>query len=114
MVSERSIPKYIILSLITCGIFSIYWFISLAEDIARLRESAEPKGVTDFIISLLTCGIYSYVCFYRYSKFIAEIQEKRGAKVNDISVIVLIMALFVGIVSLALLQNEINKLVQAS
>ena len=112
MVSQRSIPLYVVLSIITCGLFSIYWFICLAGDIAKLRQKPEPKGVFDFIISLLTCGIYYLVCFYRYSKYMVEIQEKRGAKVNDISVIALIMGLFVGIVSLALIQNEINKLVQ--
>jgi len=114
MVSERGLALYVILSVVTCGLFSIYWFVVLAGDIAKLRGTAEPKGVTDLIISILTCGIYYLVCFYRYSKFIVEIQEKRGVKVNDISTIALIMGLFVGLVSLALIQNEVNKLAQAS
>jgi len=113
MVSERSIPLYIILTLITCGLFGIYWFISLAGDIAKLREKPEPRGVFDYIIGLLTCGIYLLVCYYRYSKFIVEIQEKRGAKLNDISVISLILGIFFSVVSMALIQNELNKLVRA-
>ncbi len=115
MVAERSIPLYVILTIITCGLFGIYWFfISLASDIARLREQTEPRGVFDFIISLITCGIYGLVCFYRYPKFLVEIQEKRGAKVNDLSVISLLLGVFgLSIVSMALIQNELNKLARA-
>ena len=114
MVSERSLPLYIVLTIITCGLFGIYWFISLASDIARLREQAEPRGVFDFIIGLITCGIYLWVCYYRYPKFVVEIQEKRGVQVSDISVISLILSIFgLSIVSMALIQNELNKLVRA-
>lgn len=113
MVSERSIPLYIVLTIITCGLFSIYWFISMAGDIAKLREKAEPRGVFDYIISVVTCGIYFIFCCYRYAKYIVEIQEKRGLKVNDISTLSAIFGILFGIVSLALMQNELNKIVRA-
>ena len=114
MVSERNIPLYIILTFITCGLFSIYWFISLAGDIAKLRQKADPNGLSDYIFGILTCGIWTLVCYYRYSKYIVEIQETRGAKVSDISTVVLILGIFgMGIVSMALMQNELNKLVEA-
>jgi hypothetical protein len=113
MVGERSIPLYIVLTVITCGLFGIYWFISIAGDIAKLREQPEPRGIFDYIIGLITCGIYLLVCYYRYPKYIVEIQEKRGLKVNDISVISLIFGILFGIVSLALMQNELNKIVRA-
>jgi uncharacterized protein with PQ loop repeat len=114
MVSERSIPKYVVLTFVTCGLFGIYWFISLADDIAKLREQTEPRGVFDFIIGLITCGIYLLFCYYRYPQYVLEIQEKRGAKVNDISLISVLLGIFgFGIVSMALIQNELNKLVRA-
>jgi len=53
------------------------------------------------------------ISYYRYSKYLVEIQQKKGARVNDISVIAVILGLFIGVVSMALIQNEINKLVQA-
>lgn len=112
-VRERSIALYIILSLLTCGLFQIYWFIVLAGDIRTLRGASEPRGGFDFIIGLLTCGIWTLVCYYRYSQYIVEIQQKRGRPINDISVIALILGIFIGIVSMALIQNEVNKLAWA-
>lgn len=32
MIKERSIVLYIILSIITCGIFGLYWFVCITED----------------------------------------------------------------------------------
>ena len=97
-VGERSIALYIILSLLTCGLFSIYWFIVLAGDIRTLRGTSDPNGVFDYIIGFLTCGIYLLVCYYRYSQYIVEIQQKMRRQINDISVIALIIGIFFGVV----------------
>lgn len=32
MIQKRNIAMYIILSIVTCGIFGIYWFICLTDD----------------------------------------------------------------------------------
>ena len=113
-VNERSIPLYIVLSVLTCGLFSIYWFIVLADDIRRLKGGTKPNGVTDYLLGLITCGIYLLYCYYQYPKYIVEIQEKKGIEVNDISLIAILLGIFsLGIVSLALIQNEVNKIVAA-
>jgi len=113
-VSERSIPLYIILTLLTCGLFFIYWFIVLAGDIRRLKGGTKPNGVTDYLLGFITCGIYLWYCYYQYPKYIVEIQEKREVRVNDISLAALLLGIFgLGIVSLALIQNEVNKIVAA-
>jgi len=109
-VGERSIVLYIILTLITCGLFNIYWFIVLAGDIRTLRQTDDPNGVVDWIIGFITCGIYFYVCYYRYSKFLMEIQQRKRMPINDISVIAVIVAIFLPVVTMALIQNEVNKL----
>jgi len=113
-VSERSIPLYIILTLLTCGLFSIYWFIVLAGDIRRLKGGTKPNGVLDYLLGFITCGIYLWYCYYTYPNYIEEIQEERGLKVKDISLAALLLGIFgLGIVSLALIQNELNKIVTA-
>lgn len=112
-VSERGIPLYIVLSVLTCGLFQIYWFIVLAGDIKRLKGGTKPNGVIDFLLGFITCGIYLLYCYYQYPKYIVEIQEKRGIEVNDVSLVSLLVGIFFGIISLALIQNELNKIATA-
>jgi hypothetical protein len=112
-VNERSLPLYIILSVLTCGLFQIYWFIVLADDIKRLRGGTKPNGVIDFLLGFITCGIYMLYCYYQYPKYIVEIQEKRGIEANDVSLISLLVGIFFGIISLAVIQNEVNKIATA-
>jgi len=112
-ISERGIPLYIVLSVLTCGLFQIYWFIVLAGDIKRLMGGTKPNGVIDFLLGFITCGIYMLYCYYQYPKYIVEIQEKRGIGVNDVSLISLLVGIFFGIISLAVIQNELNKIATA-
>ena len=41
IVKKRSIPLAIIFSIITCGIYAIYWMICLNDDINALAGGAE-------------------------------------------------------------------------
>ena len=48
MIQKRNIAMYIILSIVTCGIFGIYWFICLTDDsklAANDNESASGPGL---------------------------------------------------------------------
>ena len=57
MIQKRNIAMYIILSIVTCGIFGIYWFICLTDDsklAANDNESA--SGPVAFLLTIVTCG----------------------------------------------------------
>jgi len=111
MINERSIPLNIVLSILTCGLYGLYWFVCMANDIKTLRGESEPSGIRDVILSIITLGIFLWYCMYQYPKYVAEIQEKKGLPVSDISIITLILAIFgLSIVSYALIQNELNKI----
>lgn len=32
MIKNRNVALYIVLSIVTCGIFALYWFVCLADD----------------------------------------------------------------------------------
>jgi len=113
MLLERNIAVYIVLSIVTCGLFAIYWFVVLADDIAILRGQDQPKGIVDLLLGFITCGIYFIYCMYQYPRYLVEIQHKKGQLINDISVITVVLSIFgLGIVSYAMIQNEVNKLIQ--
>ena len=65
---DRSLALYIVLSLVTCGIYS-FWFIhSIAEDlnIACEGDGEETPGLAQYILlSIITCGIYNIWWIYK-------------------------------------------------
>lgn len=111
MIQQRSVGLAIVLSLITCGIYGIYWFIVMTNDAGKLSGDSSFTGGKHFLLSLVTCGIWSIVWSYQIGKQIAEAQRQRGVLATDNSVLYLVLSIFgLGIVTYALAQLDINKL----
>lgn len=53
MIKERSIVLYIILSIITCGIFGLYWFVCITEDTNAAADVAGTSGGLALYLPLL-------------------------------------------------------------
>ena len=106
-VKERNLVLAIILSLVTCGIYSIYWFIVLTNDMNRLSGNEnDTSGGVAFLLSLVTCGIYSYYWAYK----LGEKRDSLDAGSSSSGVIYLLLSLFgLGIVVYALAQYAINE-----
>lgn len=110
MVEQRSIGLAIVLSLITCGIYAIYWFIVLTNDVGKLSGDSSFTGGKHFLLTLITCGIWSLVWAYQAGKLMAEVQRQRGVMVADNSLLYIILTLFgFSIVAIALVQVDVNK-----
>lgn len=111
MIEQRNIALYIVLTLITCGFFGIYWFIVLTNDIGRLSGDPEFTGGKHFLFTIITCGIWTYVWSYQSGKHMLEAQRQRGMMMTDNSILYLILSIFgFGIISYALLQADVNKM----
>lgn len=68
MIRERNFITYLLLSFITCGIYSIYFWYVYTEDLNQVfrgdgRES--PNYIMVILLSFITCGIYSIYWFYK-------------------------------------------------
>lgn len=110
MVQKREIVKCIILSLVTCGIYGIIWFISLTDDVGKLSGDSEFTGTKYFLLTLVTCGIFGYVWAYKLGKNLHIAAEKNGKVAEDHSILYLILQLFgLGIVTYCLAQSEVNN-----
>lgn len=112
MVQQRSIPVCIILSLVTCGIYGIYWFICLTDDTNHVAGVEGTTGGMAFLFTLITCGIYGLYWMYKQGEKLDNAKIARGMQASNSGILYLILAIFgLGIVSYALMQDSINKLV---
>lgn len=101
---NRSIALCIILTIITCGIYSIFWNVNMANDFA-VYNGKKPNGWMVILLSIITCGIYYLVWVYKMGEEI----EKAGGKNEGVAY--LLLTLFgLGIVAMALIQYQENEL----
>ena len=111
-IEKKNIATAIILSLITCGIYSIIWFISLTDD--ANHASGEPmatSGGMAFLLSLITCGIYTLVWAYKQGEKLDKLAQMRGQAPSSRGLTYLLLSFFgLGIVAYALMQDSLNKL----
>ncbi|MFD0672764.1 DUF4234 domain-containing protein [Cohnella sp. GCM10027633] len=111
MVNQRGIAAAVILSIITCGIYAIYWFIVLTNDVGRLSNDRDFTGGKNFLLCIVTCGIWSFIWAYQVGKHVAEAQRQRGLMSADNSVLYIVLTFFgLGIVVYALVQSDVNRL----
>ncbi|MBP1991602.1 DUF4234 domain-containing protein [Paenibacillus eucommiae] len=111
MIEQRSIAVAIILSLITCGIYGIYWFIVLTNDVSKLSGDYSFTGGKHFLLTLVTCGIWSFIWAYQIGKHVAEAQRQRGHMESDNSALYVVLTIFgLGLVTFALVQSDVNRL----
>lgn len=112
VVENRNIAVCILLSIITCGIYGIIWFINLVNDVNKVcqDDKSSQSGGTVFLLSLITCGIYAIIWFYQAGKRMDTAGKRYGMQISDNSVIYLILTLVgFGIVNYCLLQSDLNK-----
>lgn len=66
--ADRNFLLYIVLSIVTCGIYSLYMIYTMIRDIniACEGDGETTPGIVQYILlSLVTCGIYSFYYFYK-------------------------------------------------
>jgi len=109
-IEKRDLVKAIIFSILTCGIYQIYWFIVLTDEINRVSgHENDIGGLVSFLLNLVTCSIYGYIWAYFMG---GKVDEITGAKNTYTSIIYLVLALFgFNIINLALMQDTVNKAV---
>lgn len=110
---DRNIAVCILLSIVTCGIYSYVWLYQLAEDLRSASgDTNATSGGMVVLLSIVTCGIYLWYWLYKGGEQVNAAKTARGLEADtSLPVIYLILGVFgFSIVSLALMQNELNKI----
>lgn len=110
MIKKRNIALCVIFSIITFGIYGIYWFVKLTDESNDVSGTPTASGGKAFLFTLITCGIYGIYWYYKLGEKIDTAKSNRGEASSNSSVIYLILGIFgLGIVAYCLAQNELNK-----
>ena len=121
--TNRSLIAYILLSIITCGIYSYYFIYSIARDVNTMcREDGEKTGglLAFILLSFVTCGFYGLYWEYKLGNRLAANAPRYGLtfQENGTSVLLwyLVGALLCGIgpwVAMHILIKNTNALAAA-
>ena len=110
MIQKRSIAVCIILTIVTCGIYGLYWIVKLNDELKAISgDQAAPSGGTVVLLSIVTCGIYEIYWCYKQGERVDRINQQRGIPSTSNAVLYLILGLVFAIAAYALMQDSINK-----
>lgn len=111
MLPFRNVIMAVILSIVTCGIYSIYWFIVMTDDAKKVSNDQQGAGGgLAFLLTIVTCGIYGIYWYYKQGQRLYQAGKNYDVDIKDNSILYLILGLFgFGIISYALIQSDLNK-----
>ncbi|MEI6131413.1 MAG: DUF4234 domain-containing protein [Bacillota bacterium] len=85
MIQRREIVMLIVLSIITCGIYTYYFMYTATRDLNQMAgndgKGTEPSTV--ILLSIVTCGIYAYYWYYTQGNRMQNLANGRGFKVDE-------------------------------
>ncbi|MDO4466259.1 MAG: GYF domain-containing protein [Bacillota bacterium] len=72
VIKSRNIAVAILLSFVTCGIYSVYWYYSLIKDANTIAKSQGQNPVFDpglaLVVNICTCGLFSFYLYWKMGK----------------------------------------------
>jgi len=109
---RRSVAAAVILTIVTCGFYGLYWMYTIARgfDEAPVQSKVGTTPGITILLSIVTFGIYAYYCYYKWGQASGELDKMYNRPGDDKGVLYLVLAIFgLSIVSDALIQNDFNK-----
>ena len=121
--TDRSLVLYILLGILTCGIYQLYVFYTIMRDVnvACDGDGRHTPGLLEFILfGILTCGIYDLYWFYSVGNRLADNAPRYGLHFQENGTTILLWMLigsllcFIGsYVGIYFLLNNVNAICSA-
>ncbi len=109
---ERNVALAIVLTIITCGIYGLYWIAVLHEDSKLAAHDDDgTSGVLVVVLSIVTCSIYLFYWAYKMGERMNKAKQMRKIPFDTSTpILYIILAIFgLNIVNLALIQSDLNN-----
>ena len=113
-IEERNLALAIVLTLVTCGIYGLYWIYMMTEEMKMASGDESLNGILACLLPIVTCNIYGLYWAYKVGKDVPAAKASVGLTGEDKSVLFLVLDLVgLSIVTYALLQCELNDIANA-
>ena len=110
---KRNIALCVILSIVTLGIYGIYWFVKITNDVNKLADPEnKTSGGMALLLTIITCNIYGLFWAYKMGGLLDKAQMDRGNPAQNRAILYLILELVIAPVSWILMQNTINSMIE--
>ena len=114
---KRSITKVVLLSIFTFGLYYLYLIYQISKEVNELTNNFRNKPGIDLLLSIVTLGLYTFYWFYKIGRQIEEHEEmimmdKTSITIIAVAIAVLLASYGGSIISMAIIQNEINKILK--
>lgn len=85
--TDRSLLMFILLTIVTCGIYAIVFWSSISDDINLLASRRDGQKTMHyclvcFLLGPITCGIFTIIWFHKISQRIGDEARARGVQTD--------------------------------
>lgn len=114
MLTKRSIVAVIIFSLLTCGIYAIWWTYVTCDALQRQGQKTAIPPILTTLMMLFFSNVGGALLGIDADDNINAIKIKHGMPTADNKVLWLILGIFIPLVTIALVQYEINMMIDTA
>jgi len=85
MIKQRKIAKYVLLQIVTLGIYGLFFWSDWTEDLNKMCEDDDKESanyILVFLLDIFSFGIYSFVWNYGQSERMYRIAPKYGIQLK--------------------------------
>ena len=113
MLKQKNIVVCLLLSILTCGIYMIIWYIQLTNNMGYMSKNRDFSGITVIFLTIITCGIYKIYWNYKMGKLLYEQNLQYNFITKNNAVLYLILSI-IGwdLINFCIMQSELNDLIE--
>ena len=105
-IKEREIALAVIFSVLTCGIYCLYWMVKVNDEALSLSKERGQSGVVVILLNIITCGLFGIYWSYKMGNCVDKIKNMPDG--NNGILYIILSFLGLGLVNLCLIQSAIN------
>ena len=98
----------ILLSIVTCGIYGIYWLYTAINDINSATDQKIIDNPTMYLVLSIICFPFYWVTLYKIDKALAELCPKEGVTYKENFMLWILLAVLAGIGTFFAMFNVID------